>query len=72
MLDKFIEIVANNCENVNVEDLNENTDFAADLGLTSLDIVNIISEAEETFGKEIPEEELENIRTIGDVVKLLG
>jgi len=72
MLEKFIEIVANNCEGVNAADLNENTDFSADLGLSSLDIVNIISEAEETFGKEIPEEELENIRTIGDVVKLLG
>jgi len=71
MLEKFINIIANNCENVNPEEITLDTDFSADLGLTSLDIVNIISEAEEEFGKEIPEEELENVRTVGDVLNLL-
>lgn len=71
MLEKLAEIIANNGENVNAADITEETDFISDLGFTSLDIVNCISEAEEVFGKEIPEDELENIRTVGDIIDLL-
>lgn len=72
MLEKLIEIIVSNCEGINAEDITEDTDFAADLGLTSLDIVNIITDAEEAFDNEIAEEDLENIRTVGDVLKLLS
>lgn len=71
MLEKLIEIIAANGENVDAAAITEDTDFVADLGFISLDIVNCISEAEEAFGKEIPEEELENIRTVGDIIDLL-
>ena len=71
MLEKMAAIIAANGENINAADITEDTDFVADLGFTSLDIVNCISDAEEEFGKEIPEEELENIRTVGDVIELL-
>lgn len=71
MLEKLINIIAANGENIDAAAITEDTDFVADLGFTSLDIVNCISEAEEAFGKEIPEEELENIRTVGDIIALL-
>ena len=71
MLEKLIEIIIANSEGLDPETITEETDFVSDLGFTSLDIVNCISEAEDLFGKEIPEEELEHIRTVGDVLDLL-
>lgn len=70
MLEKLIDIIVNNCDGIQAEDITESTDLIADLGLTSLDIVNCISEAEEAFGVEIPDEKLENIRTVGDILQL--
>ncbi len=70
MLEKLIDIIVNNCDGIQAEDITESTDLIADLGLTSLDIVNCISEAEDAFGAEIPDEKLENIRTVGDILQL--
>ena len=71
MLEELVRIIVANGDGIDPETITERTDFIADLGFTSLDIVNCISEAEDVFGKEIPEEELEHIRTVGDVLKLL-
>ena len=71
MLEKLREIIIANGAEVDPESITEETDFISDLEFTSLDIVNCISEAEETFGKEIPEEKLEHIRTVGDIIELL-
>ena len=71
MLEELVKIIVANGDGIDPETITERTDFIADLGFTSLDIVNCISEAEDVFGKEIPEEELEHIRTVGDVLKLL-
>ncbi len=70
MLDQLIEIIVNNCDGIQAENITVDTDLTADLGLTSLDIVNCISEAEDAFGTEIPDEKLENIRTVKDLLEL--
>ena len=44
------------------------TSFADDLGADSLDLFQIISELEEAFGMEFPQEDLEKIQTVGDAV----
>ncbi len=71
MLEELVKIIVANGDGIDPETITERTDFIADLGFTSLDIVNCISEAEDVFGKEVPEEELEHIRTVGDVLELL-
>jgi len=43
-----------------------------DLGADSLDVVELVMALEEEFGVEIPDEEVENIRTIRDVVEYIG
>ena len=43
-----------------------------DLGLDSLDAVEMASDLEERFGIEIPDTELENVETIGDTIELIG
>ncbi|HOJ51579.1 MAG TPA: acyl carrier protein [Syntrophales bacterium] len=45
--------------------------FIEDLGADSLDIVELIMEMEENFGIQIADEELEQIRTIKDVIDFL-
>jgi len=45
--------------------------FIDDLGADSLDIVELVMAMEEEFGFEIPDEEAENIRTVGDAMSYI-
>ncbi len=40
-----------------------------DLGADSLDVVELVMALEEEFGIEVPDDDVENIRTIGDIVQ---
>ena len=42
-----------------------------DLGADSLDIVDLVMSFEEEFDTEIPDEQVENIKTVGDIVKFI-
>lgn len=42
-----------------------------DLGADSLDVVDLVMSIEEDFDIEIPDEEVENIKTVGDIVKYI-
>jgi len=42
-----------------------------DLGADSLDVVDMIMSFEEEFDVEIPDEEIENLKTVGDIVKFI-
>lgn len=46
--------------------------FIDDLGADSLDLVELVMAMEDEFGFEIPDEEAENIRTVGDAVSYIG
>ena len=43
-------------------------DLLEDIGVDSLDLVELIVEAEEFFAKEIPDQELQNMKTVQDVI----
>ncbi|MCM8759787.1 MAG: acyl carrier protein [Candidatus Omnitrophica bacterium] len=49
----------------------ENASFVDDLGADSLDTVELVMDFEEKFGVEIPDEDAEKIRTVGDAIKYL-
>jgi acyl carrier protein len=40
-----------------------------DLGADSLDVVELVMALEEEFGIEVPDDDVENIRTIQDIVR---
>ena len=42
-----------------------------DLGAESLDIVDLVMSLEEEFDVEIPDDQVENIKTVGDIVKYI-
>ncbi|WP_169729805.1 acyl carrier protein [Desulfotomaculum nigrificans] len=56
---------------VDEDDVTMEASFVDDLGADSLDIVELVMALEEEFGLEIPDEEAEKIRTVGDAVKYI-
>ena len=47
------------------------TSLVDDLGADSLDVVDLVMTLEDEFDMEIPDEDIENVRTVGDIVKYL-
>lgn len=57
--------------NVDEGDVVEDASFIDDLGADSLDIVELVMALEEEFGISIPDEEAENIKTVGDAIAFI-
>ena len=53
---------------VDPESLTLETKILDDLGADSLDVVEMLMSVEDEFEVEIPEEKIEDLKTIGDVV----
>ena len=53
------------------ESMTMDTNIATDLGADSLDVVELLAELQDEFGVEIPDEEIENIKTIGDLTEYI-
>ena len=66
MLEKIKEIAADSL-GADVNTMTAETSFKEDLGADSLDLFEMVMALEEEFEVEIPTEDLENIKTIGDV-----
>jgi acyl carrier protein len=54
------------------EKLTEGASFIEDLGADSLDIVELVMEFEKEFSIDIPDEDAEKLRTVGDAVAYLN
>ncbi|MBC7223167.1 MAG: acyl carrier protein [Anaerolineae bacterium] len=46
-------------------------DFREDLEADSLDLIALISAFEDAFGGQIPDEDIVNIKTVGDAVRYI-
>ena len=68
MQDKIIGLISE-ATKIEVSKIKEETSFIDELNLDSLDIVELMMKMEDEFGVEIPEEEAENLKTVGDVCK---
>lgn len=56
---------------VEEDSITANTNIAEDLGADSLDVVDILMSIEDEFEIEVPDEEIENIRTVGELVNCI-
>ena len=54
------------------EKLTGDASFIEDLGADSLDIVELVMEFEKEFNIDIPDEEAEKLRTVGDAIGYLN
>ena len=56
---------------VDEDSLTNETDLQDDLGADSLDVVDLLMSIEDEFEIEIPDEEIEHIRTVGELVNYI-
>lgn len=63
---KIIYILKDRMER-EIADITEDMELVADLGLSSLDLMDAVVTFEEEFGMEIPDEVITEFRTVGDI-----
>ena len=71
MLEEIAKMLAEQLD-VDPATINENTDIIKDLGADSLDVVELLMTLEEKTGKTIPEDKVAELKTVGDIVKVLA
>jgi acyl carrier protein len=57
---------------VGEDEIKPESSFIEDLGADSLDIVELVMAMEEEFEVEIPDEEAENIKSVGDAINYVN
>ena len=67
IFNKISAMIADNFD-IDQDKITKDTDFTNDLDADSIDLVEFILQLEDEFGAEIPDEEAEKIKTVGDAV----
>lgn len=70
VLEKVKAILAEQFD-VEEDKVTADTDLQEDLGADSLDVVDLLMSIEDEFGVEVPDDELENIKTVGSLVSYI-
>ena len=70
IFDKVKSIIVDQLD-VDEDKVTLNSNIQDDLGADSLDIVDLVMSFEDEFDLEIPDDQVENIKTVGDVVKYI-
>ena len=68
--EKVKEIIVNQL-GVNADEVTEDASFIDDLGADSLDTVELVMAFEEEFNQEIPDEEAEKLKSVGDAIRYI-
>ncbi|MBQ7071577.1 MAG: acyl carrier protein [Ruminococcus sp.] len=70
VFDKVSEIIVDQLE-CEKDEVTMEASITEDLGADSLDVVDLVMSIEESFDVEIPDEDVEGIKTVGDIVKYI-
>lgn len=70
VFDKVKEIIVEQLD-VDADKVTAGANIQDDLGADSLDVVDLVMSLEEEFDVEIPDEAVEGIKTVGDIVKYI-
>lgn len=70
LADKIKDLIAKQL-NKPVDEVTEEKEVVKDLGADSLDVVEMLMSLEEEFNITVPEEDAVNIKTVGDIVKMI-
>lgn len=71
IFEKVKELIADQLDVADKDNITEASSITDDLGADSLDVVDLVMALEDEFSVEIPEDEVENIKTVGDIVKYI-
>lgn len=71
MREKIAEII---CEYVYIDpaEITEQANLRTDIGLSSLDLMSVASDMENTFGVKIPERSILTAKTVKDLIACVG
>lgn len=69
-IDTVKNIIADQLD-MDVDDITMESSIVDDLGADSLDVVDILIAFEDEFDVKLPEEEVEQLKTVGDIVKYI-
>ncbi|MDM8006208.1 MAG: acyl carrier protein [Phycisphaerae bacterium] len=69
--DKVISIVSEQM-GINKAEITREVSFINDLNADSLDIVELVMELEDSFETQIPDEEAEKIKTVGQAIDYIA
>ena len=70
VFEKMKQILAEQLD-ADAESITMDTDIADDLGADSLDVVEMLMSIEDEFEIEIPDEKIETLKTVGQVVEYI-
>lgn len=70
MFEKLVDVICNYVE-VKKEDIQPESRFMEDLGFTSFDFMSMLGEIEDELDIEIDQQEISDIRTVGEAVAYL-
>lgn len=61
------------CDQLDLEEdsITMESDIVEDLEADSLDVVDLVMTLEDEFGLEVPDDQVENFRTVGDIVRYI-
>lgn len=68
VFEKIIDILAEQLDIENKNNITMDSELVDDLGADSLDSIDIVMSVEDEFGIEVPDEVIENIKTVSDIV----
>lgn len=71
IFEKVKELIADQLDVEDKEGISMDSSITDDLGADSLDVVDLVMALEDEFNVEIPEDQVENIKTVGDIVKYI-
>ena len=69
-LERVKEIVVDKLQR-NEDEITESASFQDDLGADSLDVVELVMGLEEEFNVQIPDEDVDKIKTVGEAVQYI-
>ena len=70
IFEKVKSIIAEQLD-IDPESIAYESSITDDLGADSLDVVDLVMSFEDEFGVEIPDDAVESIRTVADIVKYI-
>ena len=68
VFEKIQQILADQLD-LDTDKITMDSNIVEDLEADSLDVVDLIMSMEDEFGVEVPDEEIENFHTVGDIVR---
>ncbi len=70
VFEKVKEILCDQLD-IDPDEVTLDSNLVDDFGADSLDLVDFVMTLEDEFDKEIPDEDIDNIKTVGDIVSYI-